>query len=164
MDTKFRGVLPFKTYRVLFQGGREDILAALDHCLTPAPWTRYNFIFVLFARPRQMFGTIVDDSVHITGRGVGRNGGQVLLHGRIVAEDENGCVLQYRLIPNYYVLLFALITLIFGARILLTARNDQIWMGLFPLLPPLFCWMLSVVSSTHLNMCMNDVLNQYLEA
>ena len=163
MDTRFRGILPCITYHVQLQGGRENILAALDRCVTTASWTRYNFIFILFARPRQMFGQIGDDSIHITARGTARNSGQVLLHGRIVSEDEDSCVLRYRLIPNYYALLFDLFTLVFCVACFISMANKNYWIWVVPGLATAFCWLLSVISAVPLNMILNEALKEYLE-
>ena len=160
MDTRFRGVLPFKTYRVQLQGGREEILAVLDRCVTPSSMVRGNLI--PFGRRLQLQGQVEGDEVHITTQSGGYNGGQVILHGHVEAEDEGVCMLRYRLIPNNFALLFVVLLLCFVVAML---KNGPVWRGLAVAAVGMsLCLLLSVVSALPLNMRLNEVLKEHLEA
>ena len=159
MSTVFCGVLPFIAYRVRLRGSEEDILAALDRCVTPSPVVRGNL--VPFGRRLQLQGQVEVDGVHITTHSGGYNGGQVILHGFVEAEDEGVCTLRYRLVPNNFALLFDVLLLCFVGGML---KNGLIWRGLaIAAVVMLICLLLSVVSAPPLNMRLNEVLKEYLE-
>lgn len=159
MSNIFRGVLPFIAYHIRLQGSEEDILAALDRYVTPSPVVRGNL--VPFGRRLQLQGQIEVDGVHMTCHGTGHNGGQVILHGRAEAEDEGGCTLRYRLIPNNFALLFSALLLCFAAALL---KNGPVWRGLaVAAVGMLLCLLLSVVSALPLNMRLNEVLRPFMK-
>ena len=159
MNTIFRGVLPFVAYCVRLQGSEEDILAALDRCVTHSSAVRENFIS--FGRRLQLQGQVGVDGIHITTQSAGYNSGQVILHGHMDTdtEDEGVCTLWYRLIPNNFALLFDVLLLCIIAKAL---KNGLVWRNLaVTAVVVLLCLMLSAVSALPLNMRLNEVLGPF---
>ena len=159
MGDRFDGILPFASHCVRLCGSREEVVGALERSVTPVSLVRYNFS--VHGRPRQMLGSIGEDGVHITAAGAGWNSGQVVLHGRIRAEDEHHCQWTYRLLPNDFLLLFDLLALCICTKWFFSMTNKNWWIWLIPVIAAAFSCFLSILSAIHFNMCLNERMKDY---